>query len=737
MATGRRTSGYGIFILLSCALVFGHVGATAIYLRGDLNIGQKDVAAHLKICTKYYLQMRDLIRHESSPWTLLKKTVMLFHQKSMGEEHIWLWPRLVYAVTAPAASLFGLTPRVIIFSNAVWLALLILSIYGIGSRGMSPAAGLISAVAVSFFPATYGLSRNYGLDFPLMAVTALNIYWLMRTERFSRRGASAVFGCTMALGLLVKLQIVIFMCAPIAVALAGGVATALHAGSARRKAVSGLAAHLLLAAFLAAALSSIHWWGNVENTVNIFIKHSAKIEEFGNVDVDTRHLAASVLSPEYFAYYLVAAIVYVSPVYCALCLILLPTFLRSRFAGKGIILAWSVGSYALWTMIQFKWDVYCFPFLPACALIIGAGIASLRRTGVRIILVAVCVAWGLLHYLNLSFPIGPPPYRDCRLYASECVRADGYPVWARPPLENTIEDIAGKFMDIVNAQESGNGYLRVGILEYDYSAEDYVLVDCLEYLMEARNPAMYVYRSFFSPDSFLECMDSFNFIIVLEKGNRGVPGFKAFEDYFTEGQGTALTFRYIQSREIFLNIAGGYGTYETMARGYIVPEGVTAFLMRKPPFPVGADTAMPATRLVGANVYIAYPYIGMDESLRHAPTIGDYDVLFPYDVDFPLVTPGRRNPAEGYYSRYRVRFEEGGNYALSTLLKKPSVAPLRAVVNGRPVVGGRTAGGGADAGDSRLLGTFTVPAGESEVDLRGGEGFPVVRMLHFRRTSPR
>jgi len=74
------------------------------------------------------------------------------------------------------------------------------------------------------------------------------------------------------------------------------------------------------------------------------------------------------------------------------------------------------------------------------------------------------------------------------------------------------------FIEEISARDQGNKYVRIGICEFEYSDRDYLLVESLEYFMESVNPCVYVYRSYFSPDSFLECMDSFNYLLVLEEG---------------------------------------------------------------------------------------------------------------------------------------------------------------------------------------------------------------------------
>ena len=737
IATKRR------YFFLTILLLIFHLLCNWYYLQGDLNIQQKDVAAHLKVHTKFYLQARDLFRNACSPWDFIKDFTGLFHQESMEEEHIWIWPRLVYTATFPLTALFGLTPRVIIFSNGIWLAVLIFSVYFIGLKNMNPQAGFLSALVVSFFPATYGLSRKYGLDFPLMAMVALNLYWLIQTDFFSNRTPSFLFGCTMGLGLLVKVQIIIFMAGPLIFALGGGVLRFFrgHQESGAPKGIQGFRPgrsliNVLIAALCMGLISSLFWRGNLDNIYNVFFKHATEIEEFaGYVDIDAGYLRSFVLSPQYFAFYVVTTILYVSPLFFALSIIMLPAFLSSSFRAKMFVILSIIIPYIIWTAIEIKYAVFYLVGLPAFSIVIGVGLASLRKKLLKYGLTGVAVAWGLFHFLNLSFSVGPAPYKNCALFSGNFLRDDGYPVWAHPAIENNLETVVRNFIAEIDRLEEGNNYVRIGILEFEYSDRDYLLVDGLEYFMESVDPHVYVYRSFFSPDSFLECMDSFNFIIVLEEGEKAAPDFNGFERYFTEGRGAYLCKKYLKSEENFLRLTKSYQNYEILDSDLLLPLNISAFLLRKPSFPVGDTAVIPATHLYSANVYIAYPYIGIAKELLHNPTIGDYDVLFPYDLDFPLVPPDRRDPAEPYYSLYQLSFESGGEYGISVGLEGKCAVSLDALINGREVNKEAVYTGQDATGDTIYLGSFRVDKGVNNIKLIGENGFPVIKDLRIRKQS--
>lgn len=586
-------------LALVALLVLFHAACNWRYLGRDLSLQKKDVPAHLKLCTKFNLQARDVLCGSRLPWGRIVRLVGLFHQESMPVEHIWMWPRLAYAVTGSVTALAGLTPRVIVFSNIIWLAVLLLSVFFIGSRCMNPETGLLSAFVASLFPATYGFSRTYGLDFPLTAMVALDIYWLIRADYFSRRLPSLLLGVMIGLGLLVKEQLLIFICAPLALAVVLGAARAFRGGTPMGR----MFANAAVALVVAAAVSSPFWWGNIEDIVSVFIKHAAEAREFeGYVDIDSRYMKSFAFSARYFAYYAVVAIVYVSPPLCALAAVLLTPFLRSRFHPKAYLFLWIAAPYAVFTAMEIKYSTYYMPALSALALIIGAGLMSLKRGALRYLLCAAALGWGLAHFAQLSLHVGPAPYEGSRLYASDALRSDGYPVWAHPAFPTNLERIAHRFIGEIGSREQGNRYVRIGICEFEYSDRDYLLVDSFEYFMESVNPGVYVYRSHFAPDSFLESADSFNYLVVLERGEKEQPDFGAVDAFFGVGQGAWLSKKYLGGPETLARLIEGFRGYEPLAHALLSPEGVSAFLLRKPAFPVGNGTVVPATHLVSTNV---------------------------------------------------------------------------------------------------------------------------------------
>jgi len=120
------------------------------------------------------------------------------------------YPPLVYLLTLPwlgaapsmiAARAAVLCHGLVAAGLACWLARRPL--------GRSGAWGFLLITVLS--PLALSYSRRYFLDAPLAAAVALGWILLLRTERFQRRGAAALFGLAAGLGLLVKWSWLFFL----------------------------------------------------------------------------------------------------------------------------------------------------------------------------------------------------------------------------------------------------------------------------------------------------------------------------------------------------------------------------------------------------------------------------------------------------------------------------------------------------------------------------------------------
>lgn len=121
------------------------------------------------------------------------------------------WPPLVYISTAPLIAIFGRSQGVMTMTIAIYFAILLISLFGIGVKYHSPIAGLIAVLVTATFPMLFRYSGYYNLDVPLAACVCLTMLLLFLSEGFTKRWVSIGFGIAFGLGLLAKITFPIFI----------------------------------------------------------------------------------------------------------------------------------------------------------------------------------------------------------------------------------------------------------------------------------------------------------------------------------------------------------------------------------------------------------------------------------------------------------------------------------------------------------------------------------------------
>jgi hypothetical protein len=145
------------------------------WLRRGPSLYGRDVAGHLLLAEKFYYRIENLLHGAPASAGRTAGILALFHEGSFSFHNTYMWPKLVHLGTAMVCVATGLSPRVMIGCNILWLGVLTASLCLIGMRCGSLRAGLFAAALAALYPALFGQSRKFGLDFPLTAMTTLAI----------------------------------------------------------------------------------------------------------------------------------------------------------------------------------------------------------------------------------------------------------------------------------------------------------------------------------------------------------------------------------------------------------------------------------------------------------------------------------------------------------------------------------------------------------------------------------
>lgn len=137
--------------------------------------------------------------------------------RSLFEVLTWSWnrPPLAHLTTVPLYRLFGVSTDVALMGNAVYVAILLLSVYGIGRRMYNAQIGLLAAFLVSTYPILFSISRMPYVDYAVTAMVALCIYLLVACAGFRHRGYSLLLGLVIGLGILTKWPFIAFSGGPL------------------------------------------------------------------------------------------------------------------------------------------------------------------------------------------------------------------------------------------------------------------------------------------------------------------------------------------------------------------------------------------------------------------------------------------------------------------------------------------------------------------------------------------
>jgi 4-amino-4-deoxy-L-arabinose transferase-like glycosyltransferase len=302
-----------------------------------------------------------------------------------------LYPPFAYWVTDAFYLFLGTAQWVAILSQAVFLAVLMYSTYGIGKLLWNRRVGLLAAYFVATTPMVVSLFKWYMLDTPLTAMAALALYLLLRSESFASRKFSLLFGAVCGFGLLTKWTFPLVMWLPVAAALVVPL-TATVVRRSLRPLVNALAAGLL--AFAICGVWYIHNYSALRTAHEAFNDTWAAIE--GDPPV------ASVPSVLWYAWNLLDEQLY---------------FIPFLFFVGGAVFVWRknesaarnfypvlaiVGCYVSFTLLKHKDYRFTLPILPAVAVVAVSWLEYLRPK-VRRVLTGVLLGYGAAAFLAISF----------------------------------------------------------------------------------------------------------------------------------------------------------------------------------------------------------------------------------------------------------------------------------------------------------------------------------------------
>lgn len=480
-----------LFVILIIFLI--HLFSNIFWLKINPRIAGEDVPSHLFNSLTMTSQLNQAItKHD---------IFSIFYQLNSGAirnnaVHNYTWPRLVYFVSAIFNLIFGTSLFITLMSNMFWFLIVMASVYLIGSYLADEETGLFATTLTSFSPFIWGMSRKYGLDFPLIAMTSLSIYFLIRTEGFKNRLYTMLFFSALGIGFNVKMQILIFLIAPIFMNIFGEKCWKSNMEKAK---------NIILGLMIFFILSSVFWLGSLREILNLFfIQQTA-----GFNDSALTHKTALLPSLLFYSRYLLRGLGLV----IILSMVGIYKLLKAPQKSKLLILLWAIIPIVLFSVLDPKHERYILPVFPAFCLIASLGIQDLKNKILKhsltslslaiYIFVFFIITSGLMNARNLGF-IGF--YGDIHT-----------------PAFYNLDNVGKKFAAAIQKCNIKDKSCKIGILEHTPSfIIDYPRI--LLYYIRLKMPDKFfsmeknaLISTEFSNKNFIQILPSLDFLIISTK----------------------------------------------------------------------------------------------------------------------------------------------------------------------------------------------------------------------------
>ena len=379
------------------------------------------------------------------------------------------YPPLMYIITIPFYAVAGVSKDVAGMVNILFMAIMILSVYGIGRRLYTEEAGIAAAILATCYPIIVGISKRYVLELPETAMVSLCIYTALRTEGFRKNSWSLLLGVICGMGMLTEWHFPIFCAGPLVYMLIYP-----HERSLLSPPLSSKRLANFLICMSAALVLSLPWYAYNFARVRAFI--------IGNITLPARLTPPPVSSVSGLLYYPYAFLdtMLLVPMTILFLIGLITTVSKKKTSP--VLILWILVPLAVLTLIRQKQDRYLTPVVPAAAVLTAGGLSLITQKLLKKIL--ICAAFGIsaLNFILLTFPL---PWRDIDISFRLPLYDPTYYSWARPraeivrtelpsygmrpprheewPLESILHDIA-TFGQGTQDQKVKAGYLLCGHL---------------------------------------------------------------------------------------------------------------------------------------------------------------------------------------------------------------------------------------------------------------------------------
>jgi 4-amino-4-deoxy-L-arabinose transferase-like glycosyltransferase len=314
--------------------------------------------------------------------------------------------------------------------NSLFFIILLLSVYGIGSKLQNSPSGVLAAFILSMFTGVFAMSRVSMLDLPLAAMVSLSVYLMLLTKNFTNLKYSLLFGISVGLGMLIKVTYINFLLPTAVFYIFQSVVKNL-----RQNANGSIMARNLIICLSCSLLIGGSWYfpnlkGVMQRAHEVcYLSPQLKQDGFG-----------TVLSR--YANWLFFDSV--GPFFCVLSFVgVFLCLIKRQFA---LLFIWFLIPLSIFSLSPNYVPRFMLPLLPAMSLFIALGVATIRTSWIRKMLVMTIVVYGVSSFFLISYGktySGPVLKREVKREGSYGARRVDYGIIY--PLRNVnwkIDEIA-------------------------------------------------------------------------------------------------------------------------------------------------------------------------------------------------------------------------------------------------------------------------------------------------------
>ncbi|MBN1824523.1 MAG: glycosyltransferase family 39 protein [Endomicrobiales bacterium] len=410
----RQISKYFPFIFIALWALFYAVN-NYVWLKYSLDYPDKE-----ELTTKYY--------HLATTYKPIDSFGEMTHQlliKNMEP--------LYYISAVAVSNLLGVSYRVHVMSNLMYFILLLVAVYLLCKKLIGREGGLIAVSLVSLYPGTYCFSRYFFQEFAVAPFVALTVWLLLKTEHFGNRRYSLVFGAVLAVGMLFKRTLFLFVIGPVLYVIAESLYVSFKDKDEFRKRMLNVVLSMLVCVLFCGYRYFDPYV--IDNTFTQFVSLSQGFQPFAYFNILLKY---GLLSMYFCAFIVAFTWIYILG--------------RIELRGKVmLLLMFMVPFSVLSVMLHVKMHRHIVPLLPAVAIITSIFIRSMPNKYVKTTIMAILALFGLVQYYNVSFDakVGP---RILRL-------EKGY--------NPAQEDVYGKTLELLDGKVDLRGKPKVLFLVED------------------------------------------------------------------------------------------------------------------------------------------------------------------------------------------------------------------------------------------------------------------------------